>query len=202
MTRAAMGLGRAARGVAVLAAVAAGAGCSDNGPAPSLSRRTSGYPARGPVQPAPTHAGPLPEMTESVEHSPLTLTAPLPAGTVVDAHVLVISADGTDSELEAIEQTLGYLGTPFDVIIANQAPALTAAQLGTSTHGKYNAVVLTRGNLMLPNGTSAFTSAEFQTLATYEASFQVRRVSLYTSPDAGYGSGARRAQGAAPAPAR
>jgi hypothetical protein len=30
-------------------------------------------------------------------------------------------------------------------------------------------------------------AAEFQTLATYEATFQVRRASLYTLPDAGYG---------------
>src|SRR5436190_17324218 len=121
MRRAAMG--RVAGGAAILLVVAA-AGCGDNGAARPVSRPPSGYPALGPVQPAPTHAGPLPDMTEAVEHSPLTLAAPLPAGTVVDARVLVVSADGTDSELAAIEQTLGYLGTPFDVLIANQAPAL------------------------------------------------------------------------------
>src|SRR5262249_49125628 len=43
-------------------------------------------------------------------------------------------------------------------------------------------------NLELPGSTtSAFTSAEFQTLANYEATFGVRRASLYTRPDAGYG---------------
>ena len=57
----------------------------------------------------------------------------------------------------------------------------------SSTHGKYNGIILTRGNLPLSNGTSAFTAAEFQTLTNYEATFQVRRASLYTSPDAGYG---------------
>ena len=41
-------------------------------------------------------------------------------GLVVDARVLVISADGGDSELAAIRQTLDYLGTPYDVRIANQ----------------------------------------------------------------------------------
>jgi hypothetical protein len=158
-------------------------GCGDNTapkmPAPPLSR--------GPVQPKTTQTAPLPAMQTSVEHSPLVVFAAPPAGTVVDARVLVISADGSDSELAAIEQELGYLGTPFDVIIASQAPTLSASQLASGTHGKYNAVILTRGNLVLSNGTSAFSTAEFTTLATYEATFQVRRISLYTSPDAGYG---------------
>src|SRR5262249_50691762 len=143
--------------------------------------------SRGPVQPAPGQTRPLSDMRVAVEHSPLTAAAPLAAGTLIDARVLVISADGTDSELGAIEQTLGYLGTPFDVMIANQAPALSASQLASGTHGKYNAIILTRGNLVLPDGTSAFTNDEFQTLASYESAFEVRRVSLYTSPDAGYG---------------
>jgi hypothetical protein len=121
-----------------------------------------------------------------VIHSPLTAAAATP-GAVTDARVLVISADGSDSELAAITQTLRYLGTPYDVLVASQAAPLTAAQLGSGNHGKYNAVMLTRGDLVLPDGTSAFTSDEFQTLATYEASFGVRRVSLYTWPDAGYG---------------
>ena len=126
-------------------------------------------------------------METIVDHSPITLEAVPPPGYLVDAKVLVISADGGDSELDAVQQALRYLGTPYDVIIASQAATLTAAQLATGTHGRYNAVILTRGNLVLSNGSSAFSAAEFQTLATYEATFQVRRVSLYTSPDAGYG---------------
>src|SRR5436190_13059763 len=114
--------GAVVRGGAMLLAVMTAAASCGNG-----TRRAPPELSRGPVQPAPTHAGPLPDMRAAVEHSPLTLAAPLPAGTVVDARVLVISADGTDSELAAIEQTLGYLGTPFDVLIANQAPALTAS---------------------------------------------------------------------------
>ena len=57
----------------------------------------------------------------SVEHSPLTLAAP-PAGYLIDARVLVISTDGSEPELAAIRQTLGYLGTPFDVFIAGRGP--------------------------------------------------------------------------------
>ena len=165
--------------VTVLVAV----GCGNDAKSPPRSV-TNTIP-RAPVQPAPTPAAPLPLLQTTIDESPLTLIA-APPGYVVDARVLVISADGTDSELAAMEQTLGYLGTPFDVLIANQSN-LTASMLASGTHGNYNAIVLTRGNLVLSNGTSAFSSAEFQTLATYEAAFQVRRVSLYTSPDAGYG---------------
>src|SRR4051794_40718020 len=170
-------------GVVTVTLALAAAGCGDNTPpkmpAPPLSR--------GPVQPKTTQSAPLPAMQASVEHSPLVVFAAPPAGYVVDARGLVISGDGSDSELAAIRAELGYLGTPFDVLIASQAPTLTASQLATGTHGKYNAIILTRGNLVLSNGTSAFSTAEFQTLASYEAQFQVRRGSLYTSPDAGYG---------------
>jgi hypothetical protein len=138
------------------------------------------------VRPPETRSDPQPALAVAVVHSPLTTAASAPSA-VVDARILVISADGGDSELAAITQTLSYLGASHDVLIANQAPPLAAAQLGTATHGKYNGVILTRGNLVLPDGTSAFTSDEFQTLATYEATFGVRRAALYTWPDAGYG---------------
>ena len=143
-------------------------------------------PSRGPVQPASTKSTPLPDLSQPIDHSPTMVAAP-PPGYLVDAKVLVISADGSDSQLDAIEQTLRYLGTPFDLLIASQAATLTAAQLGTAMHGKYNAIILTTGNLVLSGGGSAFSAAEFATLANYEATFQVRRASLYTSPDAGYG---------------
>ncbi|HXU60882.1 MAG TPA: hypothetical protein VN962_04230, partial [Polyangia bacterium] len=166
-------------GMVGLFATAAGCGASKPATPPSEVR-----PA--PVQPEPVQAAPLPQMVAAVEEAPAALLAAAPAGSVIDARVLVISADGSDSELAAIQQTLGDLGTPFDVLIAAQT-TLTAAQLASGTHGRYNAIFLTRGNLVLSDGTSAFSSAEFQTLANYEATFQVRRVSLYTSPDASYG---------------
>src|SRR5881394_2281763 len=90
----------------VLAAAALAGGCGDDTPrkAPAMQQVS-----RGPVQPAPAHTGPLPDI--QIVHSPLTLSAPLAAGTLIDARILVISADGSESELTAIEQTLGYLGT-------------------------------------------------------------------------------------------
>jgi hypothetical protein len=174
--------GRWARwcGLALAAGIVA-VGCGDD-----LRPIKRDRPSRGPVAPAPTVTVPLPDLMQPVDHSPTMVAAP-PPGYLVDAKVLVISADGGDSQLAAIEETLRYLGTPYDLIIASQAPTLTSAQLGTATHGKYNAIILTTGNLVLSNGSSAFSSAEFATLANYEATFQVRRASLYTSPDAGYG---------------
>src|SRR6187399_394585 len=141
-----------------LAAGMAAIGCGDD----VVPKAPDVHLSRGPVQPKPAVNGPLPT-TDGVEHSPLTLEAP-PVGYVVDARVLVISADGNDSELDAITQTLGYLGTPYDVMIASSAPTLTATNLASGMHGKYNAIILTRGNLVLSNGTSAFTTAEFNTL--------------------------------------
>jgi hypothetical protein len=168
--------------LAAAAALLVAAGCGDD----TAPRKAPAPMARAPVQPAPVVTGPLPDV--QVEHSPLTAAAPLAAGTLIDARILVISADGSESELDAIEQTLGYLGTPFDVFIASQRAALATSDLqSSSTHGKYNGIILTRGNLPLSDGTSAFSAVEFQTLANYEAAFQVRRASLYTSPDAGYG---------------
>ena len=140
-----------------------------------------------PVQPAPTVTGPLPDV--SIEHSPLTLELAVPPGYLIDARLLVISADG--SEFGAGRDRADARLPGHAVRRVHRQPAVDAVD-GRSRpcrarHGKYNGIILTRGTLPLSNGTSAFTTAEFQTLTSYEATFQVRRASLYTSPDAGYG---------------
>ncbi len=173
----------------VIGTVLLGAGCGDDEP-----RMAPGRVVLAPVAP-PLAEPPSPQGRPDVEvrHSPLVEVVPT-GGRVVDARVLVISADGTEPALAAIQQTLRYIGTPHDVLIATQAPALTASQLATGTHGLYNAVILTTGNLVFNNGgqyVSAFADAEWQVLATYEATFKVRRAVLYTSPDASYGFSAR-----------
>ena len=93
---------------------------------------------------------------------------------------------GTAPHSAAIQSTLQYLGTPFDVLNASTGPALTADALASGTHGKYNAIFLDVGDLSV-GGSSAFTDAEWTVLTTYEVEFGVRRVSLYTSPSASYG---------------
>ena len=96
------------------------------------------------------------------------LTAPAPAPTPgrscgsapslsIDARALVITADGTDAAFEAITSTLGFLGTPYDVLNATTGPTLTAAALADGDHGKYQAIFLDVGDLSV-NGASAFTT--------------------------------------------
>ncbi len=117
--------------------------------------------------------------------SPDTGAAPI-AGATVDARVLVITAKGDNSGFAAIQATLQYLGTPFDVLNASTGPALTAGLLASGTHGRYNGIFLDVGDLSV-GGSSAFTDAEWTALTTYEVEFGVRRVSLYTAPTASYG---------------
>jgi hypothetical protein len=107
-------------------------------------------------------------------------------GLTVDARVLVITADGTDAALDAITQTLSYLGTPFDVLNATTGPALNLDDLVVGDRGRYYAIVLDVGDLAAGNQ-SAFTDSEWMTLTSYEARFGVRRAALYTFPTDAYG---------------
>ena len=63
---------------------------------------------------------------------------------------------------------------------------LTSTFLAEGTHGRYHGVLLDAGDLGGGQG-SAFSDAEWMALATYEATFGVRRVSLYTAPTGAYG---------------
>ncbi len=122
---------------------------------------------------------------KNVHTAPNTKVALAPDVTL-DARVLVITADGTDSAFDAITSALGLLGTPYDVLDATHGPTLTDATLADGSHGKYQAVFLDLGDLPV-GGQSAFSDAEWMTLASYEARFGVRRVVLYASPTADYG---------------
>ena len=137
-----------------------------------------------PAPAAPVIIQPL-AAAKGVNAAPDTGAAPIP-NAAVDARVLVITASGSNSAFAAIQATLQYLGTPFDVLNASTGPALTADALGSGAHGKYNAIFLDVGDLSV-GGASAFTDAEWAVLTTYEVQFGVRRVSLYTSPSASYG---------------
>ncbi len=169
-------------GAVVVACAALGAGaCSgtrEGGPVVAHERIR-----HAPVQDRPAVAPLVPARGAHV--APPTSAAPI-ANAAVDARVLVITANGTDPAFGAIQNTLQYLGTPFDVLDATSGPALTADMLSSGTHGKYQAIFLDTGDLSV-GGTSAFTDAEWTTLTNYEASFGVRRVALYTSPSADYG---------------
>ena len=47
----------------------------------------------------------------------------------IELKLLVISADGAEAVLPAIQQTLDYLGTPYDLFVAATEPPLTGARL-------------------------------------------------------------------------
>src|SRR5579871_1684999 len=130
-------------------------------------------------RPLPVVVTPL--LPAAVNTAPDTGASPIP-GAAVDARALVITASGNNSAFAAIEGTLQYLGTPFDVLNAASGPTLTADTLASGPHGKYDAVFLDVGDLG-----GGFTQDEWDVLTTYEIQFGVRRVSLYTSPNGQYG---------------
>ncbi|MES1208127.1 MAG: hypothetical protein ABUS79_19505, partial [Pseudomonadota bacterium] len=161
----------------------AGVGCGGPPPPTGPELVAKNTIRQAPAKPAAVAVRHL--LATAVNTAPRIAAAAI-SGAVVDARVLIITGDGTDSDLDAIQSTLQFLGTPFDVFNASAGTALTADMLATGTHGKYNAVFLDTGNLSITGG-SAFTADEWNTLTTYEAQFGVRRVSLYTSPTAAYG---------------
>ncbi len=107
----------------------------------------------------------------------------------VEARVLVLCADGKEPELGAIRSVLDHRGVPYDVFIATQEAALTAAKLRSGTRGLYQATILTTSSLAL-SGTSMLSASEWAVLADYEQAFAVRRAVLAAWPDPALGFGA------------
>src|SRR5438105_89607 len=134
----------------------------------------------GPVGSSPRPPVPLP-------------VPPICLQTSVGMQVLVISADGTEPTLPAIQQALGFHTVPFTTWIATQNPGLlTPDKLAVGCGGKYQGVILAIGGLAYsPDGgitwTSALTPAEWLALRSYEASFKVREISWYAYPGVDHG---------------
>jgi hypothetical protein len=134
--------------------------------------------------------------TTTTTMAPTTTTTTLPpVPKSLGMKLLVISADGTETDLSSITAFLGQQGMPFDTLIASHTP-LTAATLQDSpSHGLYEGIVLTTGDLTYESdpahGTysSAFTTAEWNILHAYQSAFGVRSVTSYTYPEAAYGLG-------------
>jgi hypothetical protein len=114
----------------------------------------------------------------------------------VDMRLLVISANGQESVLPAIRETLDYLGTPYDLHVASEPAVLTAATLTTAPcQGRYQGIILTTGELGYLNSEDAWGSAltpdEWTALRQYEATFKIRQATWYTypTPQSGYNIG-------------
>ena len=112
----------------------------------------------------------------------------------IGLRLLVVTADGTEVALPAIESALRYLGTPYTLHIATQNPnALTPESLMDGCKARYNGIILTTASLAYtPDGgatwASALTPAEFQALESYERTYGVRQVTWFTfpTPDLGF----------------
>src|SRR4029079_5920893 len=96
---------------------------------------------------------------------PVALAAEPPRvspGQRVDLKVLLLSADGTEPGFGAWKAELDREGVPDTAIVADTAPALTAAQLSDGDHAFYQAVILATGDLVHPvanpNGTTSYLS--------------------------------------------
>jgi peptidoglycan/xylan/chitin deacetylase (PgdA/CDA1 family) len=104
----------------------------------------------------------------------------------VGLKALVISANGTEADLDAIQAFLGRLGVPYDTLVATDT-RLRPELLCDGDHGYYRAVFVTTASLMYFDSSaqawiSAFDEAEWELLSDYERRFRARRVILYTFP--------------------
>jgi hypothetical protein len=118
-----------------------------------------------------------------------TITNAQPAGKPLKMRLLVVSADGNETDFPALEAFLSQLGIPFTTMIATESD-LTPGFLSDGQTGNFQGVILTTGNLTYnaaapgepENWISAFTPEEWQTLWNYEAEYKVRQVTSYTFP--------------------
>jgi len=100
-----------------------------------------------------------------------------------EMRLLVIAADGSEVDLPAITTTLNYLGTPYTLHIARQAPGtLTADALSSGCHANYQGVIVTTGTVD-NQWSGVLTGSELQALHTFETQFKVRQVVWYTFPN-------------------
>lgn len=103
-----------------------------------------------------------------------------------DAKVLVICADGNETDYPAITSFLAQAGIPYSVVLAaNQT--LTTSMLYNASKAFYQGVILCTGSLVFYNTSngqweSALSAAEWQILWDFEAMFGIRQVTSYTAP--------------------
>ena len=100
--------------------------------------------------------------------------------------VLVIGTVAGDPALHAWEVLLQQAGVPYEVLLAASEPLTADLLVGPDSVGRFQAVLLTTGNLgyeVSPDvWQSAFTWDEWNLLWQYERDFGVRQVVLYGSP--------------------
>lgn len=184
----------ASRVALMFVALAAGCSAPEGTQTPGLGQRDvqRGIVAVGPTTSiAPTMPTNLTTARPTAWNDSVSRVAPV-ASPVLDARLLVLSADGNEPTLGAIRQALDYVGVPYTVWIARDRPgALTAAVLSNGLQGAYQGVILATDSLVYsPDGAtwaSALTPAEWQSLWDYESAYGVRQITWYTWPVADLG---------------
>jgi IPT/TIG domain len=124
-----------------------------------------------------------------------TPVTPAPSGPRIDLKVLLLGGTGTEPSYLAWKAELQREGVPFEAIAASTGHTpITAATLsdtlaGGVQEGKYQAVILATGGLVVCEATcaSALSSTEWSALESYEQAFNVRQISAYIYPGSTYG---------------
>ena len=137
----------------------------------------------GPVEPQrqaatqPQHA-----VTGMPSLQPLALDPAAVIQGPIDLKLLVISADGQETDFTAITTFLNQIGTPYDTFIASQGQLVPSMLWDGVSHGYYQGILLCTGSLVTQQGVSAFDASEWAALWQYEAAFGIRQATLYTYP--------------------
>jgi hypothetical protein len=115
----------------------------------------------------------------------------------IDMKVLLLSATGNEPTTAAWQTTLKREGVPYDSLVATPGHTPYTADTFADTlpdgtpRAKYQAVIVATGGLVYQNDSGQFVSAlstdEWQTLATYEATYGIRQVTGFVYPTPDYG---------------
>lgn len=102
-------------------------------------------------------------------------------------HILVIAALADDPALIMAEESLNGASKSYKTLIATRETLSDKLLYDASGKGLFSAIILTEGNLAYHDGSgwrSAFDQEEWEKLWSYQKTFGVKQVSLYTYPGA------------------
>src|ERR1051325_1716556 len=120
------------------------------GPADAFAQICLPILCSGPPSVGPVDFPHLPSLPLGLDSPPPSIPPPPPGcpDATVKMKILVISADGTETVLPAIQQALDYHSVPYETWIASQRPGqLVPSVLSGGCAGNYQGVILTTGNL-------------------------------------------------------
>ena len=101
----------------------------------------------------------------------------------VELRVLLITIgdEKVDAGRQLMEQLLKQLGVPYDVLDSSRED-LAPKKLRNGKRGRYNGIIITRAETLLPDESSGFDMAEFEILFDYEREYGVREAVLTGFP--------------------